>query len=81
MTEEEIAALVEEARALVRVSDGETGIMLDRLVTALPRLLAEREALRAALKKIAAGFGVYGLQAHEYKQIARAALGGAENGQ
>lgn len=30
---------------------------------------------RAALQQIAAGEGVYGAQAHEYKQIARKALG------
>lgn len=33
------------------------------------------ETFRAALWKIAAGEGVYGQQAHEYKQIARKALG------
>lgn len=33
------------------------------------------EALRSALTEISTGEGVYGAQAHEYKQIARAALG------
>lgn len=35
------------------------------------------ERYRAALMKIAAGEGAYGAQAHEYKQIARTALGWA----
>lgn len=35
---------------------------------------AEIDRLREALRKIANGEGVYGQQAHEYKQIARAAL-------
>ena len=35
---------------------------------------AEIEHLRAALEEIAAGHGVYGAQAHEYKQVARRAL-------
>lgn len=35
---------------------------------------AGAERLAAALEKIASGDGVYGAQAHEYKQIARAAL-------
>lgn len=38
---------------------------------------AELERLQAALTQIAAGEGVYGAQAHEYKQIARSALGSA----
>ena len=33
---------------------------------------------RTALEKIASGDGVYGAQAHEYKQIARAALAKAD---
>lgn len=42
---------------------------------AMVRLLQRRcEIYRAALEKIAVGDGVYGAQAHEYKQIARAAL-------
>lgn len=35
---------------------------------------AESDIARAALEKIANGDGVYGTQAHEYKQIARQAL-------
>ncbi len=41
-------------------------------------LMRERDELMAALKKIAAGDGVYGVQAHEYKQIARQAIAKAE---
>lgn len=37
-------------------------------------LQREADGLREALERIAAGDGVYGAQAHEYKQIARAAL-------
>jgi hypothetical protein len=40
----------------------------------IARLAAERDRLAEALRKIATGDGVYGMQAHEYKQIARAAL-------
>lgn len=39
---------------------------------------AEIERLQAALQRIAVGEGVYGAQAHEYKQIARSALEGAD---
>lgn len=38
------------------------------------RLTAENERLREALQRIAAGDGVYGAQAGEYKSIARTAL-------
>lgn len=37
-------------------------------------LEAERDRYREALQKIASGDGIYGAQAGEYKQIARAAL-------
>ena len=40
-------------------------------ISALQR---EADGMREALERIAAGDGVYGAQAHEYKQIARAAL-------
>jgi len=36
---------------------------------------AELAQLRCALRVIATGEGAYGAQAHEYKRIARAALG------
>lgn len=38
-------------------------------------MAVEIERLRSALAKIAAGDGYYGAQAHEYKNIAREALG------
>lgn len=38
------------------------------------KAMAENERLREALERIAAGKGVYGIQASEYKSIARAAL-------
>lgn len=38
------------------------------------RLIAEAPTMLEALQKIAAGDGVYGAQAHEYKQIAREAI-------
>lgn len=41
-------------------------------------LQRQNERYRKALEEIARGEGVYGAQAHEYKQIARAALGGGE---
>ena len=41
---------------------------------------AELKRLRAALTEIATGDGVYGAQAHEYKQIARRALGQMNEG-
>ena len=47
----------------------------------LTRLRAQNAALVEALEKIANGDGVYGAQAHEYKQIARAALAQAESDQ
>ncbi len=37
-------------------------------------LFSHLQIMRKALKEIAAGDGVYGAQAHEYKQIARKAL-------
>lgn len=43
------------------------------------RAEAEAERLRGALHKIANGDGVYGMQAGEYKAIARAALEGSTN--
>ncbi len=39
----------------------------------IAKLRGQNAALREALGKIAAGDGIYGAQAHEYKQIARAA--------
>lgn len=41
-------------------------------------LRAQRNELLAALREIAAGDGIYGLQAREYKHIARAAVAKAE---
>lgn len=38
------------------------------------RVLETLQAYRITLRAIASGDGVYGAQAHEYKQIARAAL-------
>ena len=40
---------------------------------------AENARLREALENIANGDGVYGMQAGEYKQIARTALKGGED--
>ena len=40
----------------------------------IAQLRAENDRLRNALKKIADGNGIYGIQAGEYKDIARAAL-------
>ena len=40
----------------------------------IAQLRAENDRLRNALKKIADGNGIYGIQAGEYKGIARAAL-------
>ena len=45
----------------------------DRRLSTLQR---SADQMREALERIAAGDGVYGAQAHEYKQIARAALNG-----
>jgi hypothetical protein len=44
----------------------------------LTRLRAQNAALVEALKEIASGDGCYGVQAYEYKIIARAALAQAE---
>jgi len=41
-------------------------------------LRAQRNELLAALREIAAGDGIYGLQAREYQHIARAAIAKAE---
>jgi hypothetical protein len=45
-------------------------VTLDDLADAIPAIAA----MRKALEQIAAGDGVYGAQAYEYKEIARAAL-------
>ena len=45
----------------------------------IQRLAKVNEDLLEALKKIDAGEGVYGAQAHEYKQIARAAIAAAKD--
>lgn len=47
---------------------------VDGLCEERDQLRAENERLRNALKKIADGNGIYGIQAGEYKGIARAAL-------
>jgi hypothetical protein len=39
-----------------------------------PGIAHDFETIRLALEKIAAGDGYYGMQAREYKEIARAAL-------
>jgi len=52
-------------------------VTMEDLANAIPDIHLMREALR----KIAAGEGVYGAQAHEYKELARAALSKAEAGQ
>jgi hypothetical protein len=49
-------------------------------VGATATMLAKAPAMYEALEKIANGDGVYGAQAHEYKQIARAALAASPSG-
>lgn len=48
------------------------------LIAEIATLRAQRDELLAALREIAAGDGIYGLQAREYKHIARAAVAKAE---
>lgn len=55
-------------RAIWRLFDRTSGI---------DRLIKDRQRLRNALQQIANGDGIYGMQAGEYKQIARKALGEA----
>lgn len=51
----------------------------DAAIARAERAEAEAERLREALHKIANGDGVYGMQAGEYKAIARAALEGGDD--
>lgn len=46
----------------------------DAAANVVAQMLCDAERFRPALEKIANGDGVYGAQAHEYKQIARTAL-------
>lgn len=52
--------------------------VIDQILSESAALRAENARLREALEKIAAGDGVYGQQAGEYKEIARAALRGEQ---
>ena len=50
------------------------GMALNEALDERDQLRADNERLREALKKITDGNGIYGIQASEYKGIARAAL-------
>ena len=68
---QEIRDRLEDGRMNVRVTTENVSVLLD----AIDALRAERDRMREALEKIDHGDGIYGMQAGEYKQIARAALG------
>lgn len=63
----------EDALALCQMA-ADFAVLLAEGKRAISALQREADGLREALERIAAGDGVYGAQAHEYKQIARAAL-------
>ena len=52
----------------------ECGIKIGSAAEANARLIAAAPSMYTALREIANGDGVYGMQAREYKDIARAAL-------
>lgn len=74
MSEKMSAGELERVRGWASEGGSPYNRALGALVAHVDALQREADGMREALERIAAGDGVYGAQAHEYKQIARAAL-------